>query len=242
MTTYKHTPQQVTLTDTHLNITSLVGPMSMELLPPPGSTSPAGGPFFQRLKQHAAAFSPPSSSPSSSGSGGPNPVSAAKRANPKYPFCEMAPHGLSLMEFGALSFLAYLEKESPSFQTFFEAAFDPAEWTIMRAPEPRPHGAVFLDAYNRRMNLSVVATRGTNPRNLFDVFQVGFLGLVGLGWSDGGALLILGLGSTSAPDIYKWKTHRTWCSSTAPSAGTWSGRCVWMDAGVVRVRISMHAG
>ena len=168
------------MTDTHLNITSLVGPMSMELLPPPGSTSPAGGPFFQRLKQHAATFSPSSSSPSSSS--GQNPVSAAKRANPKYPFCEMAPHGLSLMEYGALSFLAYLEKDSRSFQTFFEAAFDPAEWTIMRAPEPRPHGAVFLDAYNRRMNLSVVATRGTNPRNLFDVFQVGFgVGGIGMG-------------------------------------------------------------
>jgi hypothetical protein len=171
----KHTLQtpQVTLSDTHLNISSLVGPMSMELLPPPGSeaSNPTSG-LFQRLLNN-----------NDNAAGAFNPVSAAKRAAPKYPFCEMRPHGLTLMEYGAFSFLAYLEKDSPSFHAFFRAAFDPQEWEIVRGPEPRAHGAVFLDAFNRRLNTSVVATRGTNPKNLFDIFQVLVFvgGLVGWG-------------------------------------------------------------
>ncbi len=50
-------------------------------------------------------------------------------------------------------------------------AFYNEDWEIVRGPEPRAHGAVFVDAFNRRLNTSIVATRGTNPRNMFDVFQ-----------------------------------------------------------------------
>lgn len=155
----------MSLTDTHLNISSLMGPMSLELLPPPGSPATGGGGLFRRLR--ASALS------GRDDSGTANPVAESKRAHPKYPFCEMRPHGFSLMDYAAFSFLAYLQQDSPSFNAFFRAAFNSDEWAILRGPEPRAHGAVIIDAYNNRLNTSIVAIRGTNPKNLFDIFQVG---------------------------------------------------------------------
>lgn len=100
-----------------------------------------------------------------------------------YPFCELNCYGLSLLDYSGLCFLAYLKRDSPAFETFFAAAFDPAEWEVKHAPSPKAQGAVFLDMYNRRLNTSVVAIRGTNPTNLFDVFQdmIMFNGYVLLG-------------------------------------------------------------
>ena len=107
----------MSLTDTHLNITSVVGPMSMELLPPPGSENRGNG-LFQRLRASTL------SAGDTGGSSGVNPVAAAKRAAPLYPFCELRPHGFSLMEYATLSFLPYLEKDSASFHTFFDAVIN----------------------------------------------------------------------------------------------------------------------
>jgi len=127
---------RVQLSETHLNITSGLGPKSIVLRPfhyPSGSASSA---------LHLA-----------------------------YPFCELNFHGLSLLDYAGLCFLAYLKRDSPAFETFFAAAFDPVEWEVKHAPSPRAQGAVFLDIYNRRLKTSVIAIRGTNPTNLFDVFQ-----------------------------------------------------------------------
>lgn len=126
---------RVQLSETHLNITSGLGPKSIVLRPFPSTTS----------------SSPPSSA--------------------SYPFCELNLHGLSLLDYAGLCFLAYLKRDSPAFATFFAAAFDPAEWEVKHAPSPRAQGAVFVDMFNRRLNTSVIAIRGTNPTNLFDVFQ-----------------------------------------------------------------------
>jgi hypothetical protein len=136
---------RVQLSETHLNITSGLGPKSIVLRPFPSTTSAS------------------------------------------YPFCELTLHGLSLLDYAGLCFLAYLKRESPAFATFFAAAFDPAEWEVKHAPSPRAQGAVFLDMYNRRLNTSVIAIRGTNPTNLFDVFQdmIMFNGYVVLGMKSG---------------------------------------------------------
>jgi hypothetical protein len=58
-----------------------------------------------------------------------------------------------------------------AFDAFFGAAFDMKEWQLMHFSQPRSQGAVFVDLYNSRLNTSVVSIRGTNPKNLFDVFQ-----------------------------------------------------------------------
>lgn len=212
----------MTLTPTHLNISSVVGPMSMELLPPPGSPIPGGG-LFQRLRASTL-----SEWGAKNGAG--NPVAEAKRADPKYPFCDLRPHGmeLTLIEYAAFSFLAYLEKDSPSFRTFFEAAFDPEEWTIVRGPEPRSHGAVFLDAFNKRLNTSVVATRGTNPKNLFDVFQDMILFTNTFLWDavgqvrtpiDRSPLYFVHTTPTTPTPDRSAQHHNSWCPSSAGSLG-----------------------
>lgn len=194
--------------------------MSLELLPPPGSPATGGGGPF--LRQRASTLS----GHDDSGTG--NHVAESKRAHPKYPFCEMRPHGFSLMDYAAFSFLAYLQQDSPSFNAFFRAAFDP-DWTILRGPEPRAHGAVFLDAYNKRLNTSIVAIRGTNPKNLFDIFQVrGRLGCVWMwssAWQYNVAIMPM-LDSFVCAHQHQHQLCRTWSSSTRPSAGTWSGRQV----------------
>lgn len=97
-----------------------------------------------------------------------NPIHSSSTA---YPFCSMDFHGLSLLDYTSLSFLAYLKRDSPAFRGFLSAAFDPTEWRIMHTPSPRAQGAVFIDMYNSRLNTSVIAIRGTNPTNFFDVFQ-----------------------------------------------------------------------
>lgn len=105
------------LSDTHLNITSGLGPMSMELSPPPSSEDES---------------SSSSSSPT------------YYYGEPQYPFCHMKFFDLSLMEFAALSFLAYLKKDSPAFHAFFEAAFDQSEWSIRHAPDPKHAGGRYV--------------------------------------------------------------------------------------------------
>ena len=113
-----------------------------------------------------------------------SPSSSSSALHLSYPFCELNCHGLSLLDYAGLCFLAYLKRDSPAFETFFAAAFDPAEWEVKHAPSPRAQGAVFLDMYNRRLNTSVIAIRGTNPTNLFDVFQdmIMFNGYVFVGY------------------------------------------------------------
>lgn len=154
---------RVQLSKTHLNITSGLGPKSILLRP--SSSSSAASASSSSLHVNVA-------------------------PEQHYPFCGLQLHGLSLLDYTALCFLAYLKKDSPAFDTFFAAAFDPAEWEVKHAPTPRAQGAVFLDLYSRRLNTSVIAIRGTNPTNIFDIFQdmIMFNGcvLVGKGVGTGG--------------------------------------------------------
>ena len=54
--------------------------------------------------------------------------------------------------------------------------------SVAYASEDRHAGAVFVDLYNRRLDLSVVTIRGTNPKNMFDVSgSVGELEVTGMG-------------------------------------------------------------
>ncbi len=148
---------KVQLSDTHLNITSGLGPMSMALRPPAPPSSAPSSSFFSFGSEAKAA--PPI-------------TDEALPAKPhQYPFCEMDLHGLPLIDYAGLCFMAYLKPDSPAFQTFYTAAFDQDEWEIKHSPGPRTQGAMFVDVYNKRLNTSVVAIRGTNPKNLFDVFQ-----------------------------------------------------------------------
>ena len=142
--------------------------MSMELAPP---SVPYTSSSTQGDHHHHNHADPTTTNPAAAAAASPSALASSYHGEAQYPFCDMKFFGLNLMDFAALSFLAYLKKDSRAFDAFFNAAFDQSEWSVLHAPDPKHAGAVFVDVYNSRLNMSVVAIRGTNPKNLFDIYQ-----------------------------------------------------------------------
>ncbi|KNC50535.1 uncharacterized protein AMSG_00697 [Thecamonas trahens ATCC 50062] len=105
---------------------------------------------------------------------------AWRRSADSHSICSLAWRGLNLFDIGFLAQLAYVNGGTPYWEAMTAAFFDGTkgnggdnDWIV--TPPVTATGAagvaLFAEFYSPTRNISVVAIRGTNPSNLWDVVQ-----------------------------------------------------------------------
>jgi len=78
------------------------------------------------------------------------------------------------MDLVSFAMLAYFRNGTDNFDFLYRFTIDANEWVLANVSEAKG-GVSYKEYYSKKRDMSVVAIRGTNPKDVSDMFQDGLL-------------------------------------------------------------------